>query len=479
MNQTASILGNSLSLFFSAAVRLVVNFLLFAGIGRLYGPVEFGQFATASVFSNFFLLLADFGFDTLLATEVARDRDQAARIAREFLSLKMISATIATVGMFIVPLVLSFSTSTSLLIYIFSLNVALSSMINFFFSLFKGLEKMRYEAQISFYINLLSLVCLIIIGLFHFPLYIFVITYIFTRALGIVLAMRIANKLLHGYWLLLSFDAWKKARHQVMVFGINVLSGLLYFQLDTLLLSLWKGDRAVGIYQAVFKIIVLVLVIPDIAVNTLLPSLTRFHQNQKEQWIWIGHLLYKVLYFTGLIVSMILFLYAGQIIHLIYGYQGFDEAIPVLRIFSLTSFIRFSAEPFGLMLTTSKRQEIRMWICIVAVIANVSLNAFMIPLYGPIGAAKVSLMTNIFVGLGYLAATRTFVSSWVFDVTTLLPLAMVLLVSLVIWSMPLKLNYILGLLGIAVSGAVIYKFGFTQEDRSRLLSLRGALNQAR
>src|SRR5882762_8439858 len=103
---------NSLYSFLSQAIRLLTNFLMFVGIARFYGAEAFGQFTTAHTFSTIFIIFADFGFDSLLTTEIARNRDHAAELAQRYFSLKIICAVGASVAMTIFPLVKSFSSET-------------------------------------------------------------------------------------------------------------------------------------------------------------------------------------------------------------------------------------------------------------------------------------------------------------------------------------------------------------------------------
>ncbi len=87
-------------------------------------------------------------------------------------------------------------------------------------------------------------------------------------------------------------------------------------------------------------------------------------------------------------------------------------SIPILRIFSFVILIRFYSETFGLMLTTSGKQKNRMYIVLAATIINVILNIAIIPEFGVIGAAYVSLLTNIFVMSLFILKSRGLFFQW-------------------------------------------------------------------
>src|ERR1043166_3676197 len=125
--QSSRIRWNSLFALLSQAIRLLTNFFVFVGVARFYGPEAFGQFTTAHSFSSIFLLFADFGFDTLLATEIARHRERAEELARRYFSLKIVFALGATAAMLLLPIFKSMSPSTTMLTQIFSFYVLFAS----------------------------------------------------------------------------------------------------------------------------------------------------------------------------------------------------------------------------------------------------------------------------------------------------------------------------------------------------------------
>ena len=147
MSQIANIKRNSIYALLSSTTRLLSNVLIFIGIARLYGPEALGQFTTALTFATLFLIFADFGFDTLLATEVARKRMQSDKLANQFLSLKIISASCSSMAMLIVSFLHVMSVQTRMLVFIFTLYVFLTSIQGFFFSLFKGLEQFNMKQR--------------------------------------------------------------------------------------------------------------------------------------------------------------------------------------------------------------------------------------------------------------------------------------------------------------------------------------------
>jgi O-antigen/teichoic acid export membrane protein len=456
---------NTLFYFLSFFIRFLTNFLLFVGIARFYGPEVFGQFTAAHTLSTLFILFADFGFDTLLTTEIPRQRERAAALTQQFLSIKLLFCGAATLVMFVVPFFQGASPQTRVLIEIFSFYVLFSALNNFFFALFRGFEQMKHETKISFIINVLLLILLAVFVALRLPILFVALAFVFSRLLGLGLAYRVAESEMEIHAFRLSFTEWRRIWGLVAVFGVTFIFGNLFFMLDTVLLTYIRGDVEVGIYQSVFKIVALVLIVPDILTTTLMPVLSRLHAEDQDRWDRLGMLLNKTLLFVGLAVSTLLFIYADQIIHLLYGYERFEDAIPILRTFSVIVLIKYSVETSALMLTTSDRQRTRMMVVITATVVNLACNLYVLPRFGASGAAFVSLATNVVVGFGYIFAKRARFFVWVRQLKTIVPPVVILGVAAVLWQIrAIPMWYVApGVVGVFF--AVIYYLGYTSDER--------------
>jgi O-antigen/teichoic acid export membrane protein len=474
--RASSIHWNSLFAFLSHLIRLLTNFVLFVGVARFYGPEAFGQFTAAHTLSTIFLIFADFGFDTLLATEVARHRGNAGEIAQKYFSLKIVFAVAATVALMTAPWFRPMNPATGLLVFVFSFNVFFTSLSNFFFALFKGYERLHHETKISFIINLLALCALIVAWLLNFSLYVFAMIFVASRILGFVLAVRVASGFTKIHFGRLNFTGWQEILRNVMVFGLLNLFGSLCFQLDTLLLASMKTAHEVGIYQAVFKLVLLTLVAIEIATSAMLPVLTRLHSENVYRWSAAGKVLNKTLMFTSLLVFIVLFTFADQIIDTVYGVGEFSEAVPILRLFSFVIVLRYAAETHGLMLTTSRRQFTRMTVVLGATALNLILNLYAIPRYGIGGAAVVSLLTNAFIFAGYLFATRSFFPAWHATVKNGVLVASISVLTIVLWRFRMFPLWYVGPAAIALCMALFYYLGYSKEERNLVFSLKSSIS---
>lgn len=471
MSEIVKIKKNSFFSLVSIASRLVANFVVFLILARYYGPEVFGQFTFAHTLATTFLLFADFGFDILLTTEVAKSQKKASKIFQQIFSLKLIFTFAALVGMLVFSALFNLSEASRELTVIFSFFMVFTTLTNFFYAFFKGFEKLEYESVISFIINIGLIIFTGASIYFRVDVFYVAIGFAFSRFAGFLLGIKFSYKLAPDIKYKLLFEGFKNIRGKMLIFGFHFLFSFLFFQLDTILIALLKGDYYVGIYQSVFKLIMLPLVLPEIFINVLLPLLSRLSIENYEQWKKVGRLMSKILFIVIIPISLILYIYSEQIISIIYGSGNYIEAIDVLKVFAVIIFVRFCLEPFALMLTTSDRQIIRMYVVIGATILNLILNIIIIPHYGVFGAAVVSLICNLFVGLSYIVANKYLLKEWLINKQSIIVLSLAFFVFYIFYQYQV-LNLWLGSVSILIIFILIANYFFSKEEKVLLLSYK-------
>jgi O-antigen/teichoic acid export membrane protein len=462
---------NSFFAFLSSFVRLLANAILFIIVARVYGPVEFGQLTASYTTSAIFLLFADFGFDMLLTWEVARRRGDASEIAHKYFSSKLLFATSASAVMAITTTLTSVSNETHTLMWIFSGYVFVSALANFCYALFRGFEQFQLEARITFVVNLLMLIAVVVIGSLHGPLFIVALVFVFSRVLALVMGIFVSRGLVAITRFRFVFPS-REDLSRIAVFGFHAIFATLFFQQDTILLSIWRGDRDVGIYQAAFKLIVVIFIIPDVLLTTLLPTLTRAFEEDYSRWEELGRLLNKTLLLVGLPAVVVLWTSADLVIPLVFGPDTFGEAVPVLQLFAGATFLHFASISYALMLTTSRRQSARLMVVVFATILNFSLNAYLIPHLGPRGAAIASCVTLAFVGIGYVLPWRRLFVRWVSDIRYVLPLLVAGGLGVCIIVGRAYVGWVVVPPMVVIVAVLLPIVGYTREERRLLLGIR-------
>jgi O-antigen/teichoic acid export membrane protein len=471
LTQINRIKKNSFFALLTHFIRLFANFFVFIGIARLYGPEEFGQFTAAHTLSTIFVLLADFGFDTLLVVEIARNKERVQQTINSYFSIKILLSLLATVLMIIVVSFETVSDTTKILMYLFSLYVLFSSFINFFFYLFRGYEEFHQETKISFIMNSFLLVIVIALSILHVSLFIIAAAFIGTRLLGIALAVKIAGNKFK--WQEFRFSIVNKKEFlKINIYGLYGIFGTVLFTLDTILLSFLSNDFQVGLYQSVIKLASLGLLSSDILVYSILPSLTKYYSSDYSQWLKLTQYSHRTLIFVGTFISFFMIVFPADIITLVYGANRYNAAVPILRIFGCVIGIRYCSEAGGLILTSSHNQLKRLVVVIVATIFNLLANIYIIPRYGINGAAIISVLTNILVGIGYLYHARKYPNIWLLNIRQFIPFMVAILLGVIFWDGRFLNVWISFPLSAITIIAAVLIFGFNRVERYSLLNIK-------
>jgi O-antigen/teichoic acid export membrane protein len=444
---------------------------MFIGIARFYGPAVFGSFSAAYILASIFVVVADFGFDNLLTIEVARRPDDVAEPVREYFSIKLLFCLFGLAAIWSLPLVERLSPVTELLLFLLSVSIIFTSLTNFFFALFKGIEQFQHEFKITSIVNVVLLAALVLIGVFKLSFFLVGLAYVVSRGLGLLLAVFKAQKTLQLSPFYFTLKGWSKRWQRILTFGFSLLFGNLFFQLITPMLVFFKGDYDAGIYESVFKLVAVISLISDIGVNAILPTLSRFHIENFDRWITLNRLFNRTLFLVSLPIAWVFLVYPRQIIDLLYGVDKFGDAVAIMRIAAVVILVRFASETYGLMLTTSDRQKIRMRITLAGTVLSVLFCWYFIPRYGSFGAGIAALGVNACVGLGYMIATRPYVWRWMWEKRHLLPASLALLLGGILAIAGDRFWILAMCASLVTYGVLSYYLGYSKYERDIIFGI--------
>ena len=415
MSIVAVIRRNSMYSFLAFALRLIANMALFVGIARFYGPAAFGQFSLAHVYFSIMLLIADFGYDFYLATEIGRDVRLTGELARKVLPVKIFFSGFAVLFMLTLAFTGQSDSNVRMLMVVLALAVPVNTLMTFVAAVFRGNQDVLPEARVAFTQNVLLLIFLVIIALLGLPLVVVACVFVASKAFGFISLWQHARKRFPGFGWSAQLPGTKEAKVILgsgFAFGLHMLFGTLCFQVDTILLAYLSGQDAVGQYQAVMKLVALVLVLNEVAITAVIPVLAQAFEADEIRWMRIGKVVCKSLNLIGGFFGLLFALSPGEILGIVYGKGRFVESVPVMRIFGVILLIRFGMETYGMMLTTAKKQRSRTIVVILATGVNIVANLLVIPRFGIVGAAWVSLGTNAFIALVYVGLVSVQVQRW-------------------------------------------------------------------
>lgn len=383
----------------------VLMYIFFIVLARLVSVDEFGQYNYIMTYSIFWSILMDFGFEPYITRQVAAGEDKG-QIFSQNLSLKLVFLTLGFAGL--VALSPLFMIDNVLLILMAGTAFAADSMTRFLYAFVRGAQDLKYESIITF----CQKVVFVFAGVYLLFLrpdifYIFLLLTILNVIFFFIVLILVLNK----YSIKLSFrlnwnEYYGKIKYLLPFFIISIFS-IIYFKIDIFMLKYFGDDYQVGIYSAAFRLLESFQVIPSAILVALFPSLVSTWLESEEKFKKLFEKVLSVLLGASLVVVTGGWLYGDIIIKLLYGskYTASIAIFNVLLIAILFMFINYLLTQT--LIALEKQTLYSRWV-ISCALFNAGVNILLIPLYGPIGAAIATGLTEFILFLLILPTLKIY-----------------------------------------------------------------------
>jgi O-antigen/teichoic acid export membrane protein len=186
------------------------------------------------------------------------------------------------------------------------------------------------------------------------------------------------------------------------------LTMAFYGGIDRILLGFFVSSSELGWYGAAYRIIGIPIFIPNLVITPLFPALSRSQQEPDALRRVIAQVLRAVLVLMVPLSAAICVL-APEIPTLLGWPADFENSVPLMQILSIQVPIVGFDMVLGAVLMSLGLERRWMWVGLIAAVINVACNLVAIPFFqhtaqnGPIGAALVTVMTEVMMSIGAIA----------------------------------------------------------------------------
>lgn len=189
-----------------------------------------------------------------------------------------------------------------------------------------------------------------------------------------------------------------------LLFSSLVFSVILWT--DTLMLGYFTTASETGIYNAALPTSALIFIIPSTLLSLFIPVLTELYaQNKNEAFESIYKTVTKWIFLSNITLLGIFYLYSKPILEILFGSQ-YLSASTSLIILSTGLFLGYTMSSSQDVLLIYKKTKLIFFNTLIMVIINLSLNFYLIPIYGIIGAALATSFAFITRSILLLAETK-------------------------------------------------------------------------
>ncbi len=391
----------------SAVVMLVITILL----ARRFGATSYGDFVKITTFVGFFYPLADFGLNAMF---LKRGDDWSVLLgARLFGGLAFLFVSLAALAFLPHGTIQGYTPLVRLGILVLSPTIIFQALTTSANALFQ--KHLRYELA-TVAVAAGSLAALVLMWLTTSAATasagtIGGVMAIFTgSAITALASVALAARLHKGLSVALRPSRMWGLFASSSPLGATLVFNLVYFHVDSIILALSRPTAEVGIYGLAYKIFELPLVIPTFFMNAAYPIMVTAIQNKnnrmRSNFISMVHRSLVFLVLISFFFSVGMWL-AAPLLALIK--PDFSQSVPAFRVLS-SGFVLF----FVSSLTMWSLIALNKTVALVLIygggmIVNAILNALLVPLYGymaaawiTVGSEAIVLMVSAFVLRRYM-----------------------------------------------------------------------------
>lgn len=384
---------NASWLILGKVVQMAIS--LFVGLitARYLGPSNYGLISYAGAYTAFFASICTLGINSVLVKELIDHPDGEGMVLGTTLGLKAVSSLFSAVAIFGISLIVDAGEPTTHMV------VALCS-IGVVFQIFETFNYWFQAKLRSKTTAIVTLIAYMVTALYKILLLILqkpVTYFAFATSVDyicIALLLYICYRKEKGQRLCFSFSYGKRLLKRSYHFILSGLMVSIYGQTDKIMLKHMIGETELGYYSTATAVCTMWCFVLSAIIDSLYPSIMESFHRGKEEFEQKNKLLYRIVFYVSVAVSLLFTLFGSIVIYILYG-EAYMPAVAPLRVITWYTAFSYLGVARNAWIVCMERQKYLKYIYFSAAVCNVILNLVFIPLWGATGAAVASLLTQI------------------------------------------------------------------------------------
>ncbi|MEN4017736.1 MAG: flippase [Methanobacterium sp.] len=393
MNAVKSLAKNTSLLLISQVISYILAFFYMIYIARYLGTDGFGILSFALAFTGILSIFTDLGLNTLTVREVARDKSLTNKYFSNIFFIKMIFCILTFGLMALIINLLGYSLETINVVYLVGLSVIFTAISGFFNSIFQAHEKMEYQSLGLVLQNFLMFIGVLIVINFGLSIIVFAFVYFISSLISLFYILIVYFWKFPPRNVEIRRNYWKPTIKESLPFGLTAVFATVYVWIDSVMLSLMQGNEAVGLYNAAYRIIIVLLFIQSVSSISIFPTMSKFYISSKNSLKMTVEKYFKFMFIISIPIGIIVMLLSDKIILFVFGVQ-YENSILLLQILVWATVFTFIYTAFVQMFLSTNKQFVITKITALCMMINIILNLILIPQFSYIGASFVTVITE-------------------------------------------------------------------------------------
>lgn len=387
------------ALFGGQAITWTMTLIWTLVVPRALGAVGFGILVSAQSVAGVLGIVLGMGTRNYLVRETVIDRPAGPKLVGTAIALRLAVAPMVGLAAVVWARLAHYGHDATVVLYLITAMTILMLLTEPLQAAFQAIERMKYLA----FADIVNKSAQSIIGI--------ALVLLGFKVVGIAIdmaVMAVVVLFLTFWWLRPHFQIDLKTNVNLMAhmtkqsvaywaFG---LFGMIYFWIDTIMLSLMTRSEVVGWYGASTQLFQTLMFLPVLIQTAWLPRLVGAFVNGRRELVETARAPVELVLVIGVPLAVGVALVADPLIHVVYG-PGFAQAVPVMMILAICIPLIYLNIILASVLLAAKRQVVWTAVMAGAAVVNPLMNLVLIPLTeqryhnGAIGAAISLVLTEL------------------------------------------------------------------------------------
>lgn len=378
-------------------IQSVLAVVINALTARFFGPANYGLLNYAAAITSFVAPLASLGIGNVIMNELIKEPESEGEIIGTSILMTAISSVCCMLGIAaFVKLTNANDNNVLVVVVLYALLLVAQNMelIQYWF----------HAKLLSKYVSIASLIAYLVVSVYKIVLlatqqsiYWFAVStsvdyFLIAAMLLVFYRRRQGQKLCCSGERALKL--WRAGRSYI----IPGLMGLLLAQGDRIMLRFFCGDTEVGIYSSALSISGMSSFVFSAIITSMQPLILENKNRDAKKYEENISKLYGIVTYLAIAQCIGITFLAKYIIQIMYG-ELYTQAIPVLRVVVWYSIFSYIGGVRAVWFLAENKQAYLWKISFFGMLFNLSMNACLIPLFGGMGAAVTTVITQIFTNI--------------------------------------------------------------------------------
>lgn len=374
-------------------IQIIISFAVGLLTARYLGPSNYGLINYAGAYTVFFSAICTLGINSVLVKEFVDNPGEESTVIGTSLGLRAISSLLSA---FMICGISFFADAgeptTQIVVMLCSLGVVFQ-----IFETFNYWFQARLQSKTTAIVTLIAYMVTSAYKVFLLATQKPVTYFAFATSVDyicVAILLFVCYKKQGGGKLRFSkkygWSLLKKSYHFILP-GLMVA---IYGQTDKIMLKHIVNDAETGYYSTAITLCTIWCFVLNAIIDSLFPPIMEAFRNDKQDFDKKNKLLYSIVFYVSVAVSVLFTLFGGFFIRFLYG-EAYLPSVAPLRVITWSTAFSYLGVARNAWIVCMNRQRCLKYIYLSAAVFNVILNFLFIPLWGATGAAVASLAAQI------------------------------------------------------------------------------------